>query len=266
MSEREAAEGVEELVRHRVLRGAGDGLEFSHDYIREVATGEIPPPLRTGLHRRVAECLEDVHGHELTVHALALGSHYRDGETWDKAAAFLGVAGRQAAMRSAHHEAVACFDEALSALRRLPASREVDDRDLDVRIELRQSLYPMGRFADLIRHLREAERVAEKLGDRQRLARVAAYISNHAWITGDLPQALAYGHRALTLAEALSSGGLAVEANFRLGQVHWSLGRYPDAVRFFERCEMAAEPADVAARYGPSGWPTEFGLAELSLY
>ncbi|HEY3097966.1 MAG TPA: AAA family ATPase [Methylomirabilota bacterium] len=266
MSEREAAEGVEELVRHRVLRGAGDGLEFSHDYIREVATGELPPPLRMALHRRVAESLEDLHGPDSAAHALALGTHYRNGEAWEKAAAFLGVAGRQAAMRSAHHEAVACFEEALSALRRLPARRELDERDLDLRIELRQSLYPMGRFADLVRHLREAERIAEKLGDRPRLARVAAYISNHAWITGDLSHALAFAQRALALAEAVPSAGLAVEANFRLGQVHWSLGRYGEAVSFFERCGTAVEPQGMVAYFGPSGWPTEFALAELSMY
>ena len=266
MSEREAAEGVEELVRHRVLRGAGDGLEFSHDYIREVATGELPAPLRMALHRRVAESLEEVFSHDLAAHALALGTHYRNGEAWEKAAEFLDMAGRQAAARSAHPEAVACFEEAVNALRRLPASRAVDDRSLDIRIELRQSLYPMGRFADLLRHLREAERIADKLGDRPRLARVAAYISNHAWITGDLSQALACGERALALAQAIPSGGLAVEANFRLGQVHWSLGRYHEAVAFFERCGTVAEPQGVAERYGPSGWPTEFGLAELSLY
>jgi DNA-binding SARP family transcriptional activator/tetratricopeptide (TPR) repeat protein len=266
MSERQAAEGVEELVRHRVLRGAGDGLEFSHDHIREVATSVLPAPLRVALHRRVAESLEDLYGHDLAARALALGTHYRDGEAWEKAAAFLHLAGRQAALRSAHHEAVACFDEALRSLRRLPASRDVDDRDLDIRLELRQSLYPLGRFADLIRHLREAERIAEKLDDRPRLARVAAYASNHAWITGDLPRALTSGQRALALAEALGNGGLAVEANFRLGQVHWNLGQYREAVSFFERCGTAVEPQEAPARYGPSGWPTEFGLAELSLY
>ena len=266
MSEREAAEGVEELVRHRVLRGAGDGLEFSHDYIREVAAGELASPLRMALHRRVAESLEDVYAHDLASHALALGTHYRNGEAWDKAAAFLHVAGRQAGARSAHHEAVACFEEALGALRRLPASPEVDGRDLDVRIELRQSLYPMGRFADLARHLYQAERTAEKLDDRSRLSRVAAYLSNHAWITGDLSHALSFAERALALAEAIASPGLAIEANFRLGQVHWSLGRYRDAVCLFERCGTAKEPQGVEARYGPTGWPTEFGLGELSLY
>jgi DNA-binding SARP family transcriptional activator/tetratricopeptide (TPR) repeat protein len=274
MSEREAAEGVEELVRHRIFRGAGDGLEFSHDHIREVATSELPPPLSVALHRRVAESLEDYlkrdalgpYGNDLAPHALALGTHYRNGKSWGKAAEFLHMAGRQAAARSAHQEAVSCFEEALGALRRLAPGREVDERDLDVRIELRQSLYPLGRFADLIHHLRKAERIAEKLDDRARLARVAAYVSNHAWITGDLPSALASGERALALAQAVSNDGLTVEANFRLGQVHWSLGRHREAVAFFERCATAVEPPGVGARYGPSGWPTEFGLAELSLY
>src|SRR5262245_45250018 len=266
MTERQAAETVEELVRQRVLRGAGDGLEFSHDHIREVATSELPPPLRVALHRRVAESLEDVHATEVAAHALALGTHYRDGEVWDKAAAFLHLAGRQAATRSAHQEAVACFEEALSALRRVAPTREADEREVDIRIELRQSLYPMGRFDDLIRHLREAARLAEKIGDCARLARVSAYVSNHSCITGDMPHALEACQRTLALAEGLGSTGLAVEANFRIGQVHWSLGRYREAVAFFERCGTAAEPEGPAARYGPSGWPTEFGLAELSLY
>jgi tetratricopeptide (TPR) repeat protein len=37
-------------------------------------------------------------------------------------------------------------------------------------------------------------------------------------------------------------------------------------VSFFERCGTPDEPQGAAARYGPSGWPTELGLAELSLY
>ena len=91
MSEREAAEGVEELVRHRVLRGAGDGLEFSHDHIRNVATSDLPTPLRIALHRRVAESLEDVYAHDLaptrsrsarTIGTARRGRSRRSSSTW----------------------------------------------------------------------------------------------------------------------------------------------------------------------------------------
>jgi DNA-binding SARP family transcriptional activator len=263
LSEREAAEGVEELVRHRVLRGSGEGLEFSHDRIREVAAEDLAPPLRVALHRRVAESLENVSGADLAAHALALGHHYRMGRVWDKAVAHLHAAGCQAAARSAHHEALVCFDEALHALRQLPAGREVMDRDLDLRIDLRQSLYPLGRITELRDHLHEAERLAETLEDRRRLGQVSAYVSNHAWITGDLPRALLSGRRALALAEGRADRWLIVEANLRLGQVHWSLGQYRDAVAFFETAtepDGAGDPTDLPGR------PAELGLAELGLY
>ena len=92
-------------------------------------------------------------------------------------------------------------------LRQLPRGRETLDRDLDIRIDLVQSLYPLGRVADLRDYLLEAERLAEMLEDRLRLARVSAYISNQASITGDLPRALASGQRALALAEGSPTAG-----------------------------------------------------------
>jgi tetratricopeptide (TPR) repeat protein len=263
LTEHEAAAGVEELVRHRVLRGSEEGLEFSHDRIREVAIEELPTPLLVALHRRVAESLEAVYRSDLAGHALALGTHFRQGEVWDKAVAYLHTAGRQAARRSAHHEAVVCFEEGLRVLRQLPRGRETLDRDLDIRIDLVQSLYPLGRVADLRDHLLEAERLAEMLEDRLRLACVSAYISNQAWITGDLPRALASGQRALALAEGLADRRLVVEANLRLGQVHWRLGQHRDAVGCFR---TAAEPNAAAASEDPAESSTELGPAELSLY
>ena len=102
---------------------------------------------------------------------------------------------------------------------------------------------------------------------RPRLARVSAYISNHAWITGDLPPGARCGRRALELAERArerrARGGGKLPARPGPLEPRASTAR---RVHFFERCGTAEEPGGEAARYGPSGWPTEFGLAELSLY
>jgi hypothetical protein len=43
LGEAEVAEGVEELVRHRVLHGSGESLELTHDRIREVVYGQLVP-------------------------------------------------------------------------------------------------------------------------------------------------------------------------------------------------------------------------------
>src|SRR5262249_32629812 len=187
----------------------------------------------------------------------------RIGRVWDKAVAHLHAAGRQAAARSAHHEAVVCFEQSLDALRLLPADRDALGRELDLRIDLRQTLYPLGRFADLRDHLREAERLAETLEDPLRLGQISPYVSNYACITGDLPRALASGQRALALAEGIGDRRLVVEANLRLGQVHWNLGRYQDALKFFR---AAAEPEVAAPQVDFRGRAGELGLAELGLY
>ena len=58
MEERDAAEAVDEMVRHHVLQAVGNRLDFTHDRVRDVAYGRLLPPRRRLLHRAVAEALE----------------------------------------------------------------------------------------------------------------------------------------------------------------------------------------------------------------
>jgi predicted ATPase len=46
-----------DLVRHRVLRDGGRGLEFVNEFVRAAAYLEVPSPVRRALHRSVAERL-----------------------------------------------------------------------------------------------------------------------------------------------------------------------------------------------------------------
>jgi hypothetical protein len=76
LGEDAAADVVEELVRHRILRQATDGLEFAHDRIREVVWDGLLPGRWGVLHRRVAAALQALHAHALDAHALAIGLHF----------------------------------------------------------------------------------------------------------------------------------------------------------------------------------------------
>jgi len=60
LEDAEAAAGVEELIRRRILYGTGERLDFRHDCIREVAYRELPPATRPVWHRHVAEAIEAV--------------------------------------------------------------------------------------------------------------------------------------------------------------------------------------------------------------
>jgi predicted ATPase len=110
LSEREAAEGVEELVGRRVLHGLGQRFDFTHEWLREVAYDQLVQPRRNVLHVRVAKALEAVYARNLEQHRATVAEHYRAGEVWDKALAHSRLAGARAMQPSAYGEAVACFE------------------------------------------------------------------------------------------------------------------------------------------------------------
>ena len=90
-----AAQGVEELVRRRLLTGVGERLGFTHERIREVAYAELQPWRRPRLHRRIAETIEALHADRLPDFWEALADHWERGEAWARAAHYhLSVAER----------------------------------------------------------------------------------------------------------------------------------------------------------------------------
>jgi predicted ATPase len=78
LDERDAAEAVEEMVRHHVLRAVGNQLDFTHDRIRDVAYGRLLAPRRRVLHRAVADALEALGAG--TIHLREAHSQDRPGE------------------------------------------------------------------------------------------------------------------------------------------------------------------------------------------
>ena len=110
LTEHAAAEGVEELVRRRLLHTVSDGFDVTHDRIREVVYDALLPPRRTLLHQDVATALDAPTAGALERPAAALGLRNRQAEVWDQAVLHLRQAGSTAATRSAHRAAVACFE------------------------------------------------------------------------------------------------------------------------------------------------------------
>ncbi len=181
---RDAAEGLEELVRRRVVHGVGDRFDFTHDRIREVASGRLLLPRRRALHGAVAAAMEALHAGSLEPHYAALAFHYREGETWPKALEYLQRAGAQAMARGAYREAATCLEQALTAAERL-AGPEAAQSALELRLRLRNALLPLGDQARMLDNLREAEALAERLGDQRRLGWILSYSALEVWRLGD---------------------------------------------------------------------------------
>jgi len=258
LGEPAAAAGVEELVRRHVLRGVGEGFDFSHDRIRAVVYDKLLPPRRKLIHRRVGEALEALYAGNLEPHYLALGTHFREGEVWEKATSHLWRAGTRAAVRSAYREAVACFEQALAALGHAPETRETLAQAIDLHLEARRALYPLGDIEAIFGHLQTAEAVAVTLGDQRRLADVLANLTQYFWQVGELREGLETGQRAVAIAEALDDFGLRVAADQYLGQVYLDRGAYREAAVIFGH--HAGELGDdrIRQHFGMAGYPAVF--------
>ncbi|HXH83419.1 MAG TPA: AAA family ATPase [Candidatus Tectomicrobia bacterium] len=263
MPDAEAAEALEELVRRRVVHGVGERFDFVHERIRNVAYASLLPPRRTLLHAAAAMALEERHAENLASHYMALGTHCREAGMWAKAVIYLRRAGAQAVERTANREAAACFTEALAALARLPETRAACEEAIDLRLELRNVLFPLGENARMQRCLGEAEALAARLGDHQRLGWISTYVSNSFWRAGDHARALEAGRRALALGEKLDDVRLTAAANLRLGQVYDALGEYRHAVAALRRTLALLDDLPAGERFGLAGLPAVFAGAFL---
>jgi tetratricopeptide (TPR) repeat protein len=227
LPELDAARAVEELVRHRVFHQSGGGFEFTHDRIREVAHGDLLDQHRRVLHRRIAESVEALPAGPRAADALALGTHYRAAEVWDKAARHLKEAGHAAWSRLAAADAAACFEQALDALGRLDESRQTREEAFEIHFALgRVAYFSLGEFGRALHHHRAAEDLARALGDDRGLSQVLGgmlYLLSSAGLHGEASEA---GEQALTLARARDNLTLQTWTGVGLGRAYFALGQY----------------------------------------
>src|SRR5262245_2961308 len=236
---------------------------FKHALTHEVAYGSVLQDRRRVLHARIVDAIERLHDTRLDEHVEALAHHAFLGEVWEKAVRYLRQAGLRAGSRSANREAVVHLERALAALRRLPESPEVAATDIDVRLELRNALLPLGDNRAMLAHLHSAAELATAIGDDRRLGWALAYLTVAFTAAGDLDEALARGRRALALSVAVVDEGLEVMASFFLGLASLCGGSVEEAVRLFGHVITRLAGARAAERFGEPGPPAQFARAFL---
>ena len=235
----------EQLRRHLVHLQAAEFLyearlfpdleyTFKHGLTCQVAYGSLVQDRRRSTHAAVVEGIERLYAGRLTEQAERIAYHALQGEVWDKAVSYLRQAGAKAANRSAHSEAVTYLQQAIAALTHRPENRQTLEQAIDIRLELRNSLQPLGQQAKLFERMREAEALAESLNDQGRLGQVSAYLSGYFVQAGDdALQAIETGQRALSIASAIDDLSLKIQANHFLGSAYYRRGEYDRAIEHF---------------------------------
>ena len=199
---------------------------FRHALTHEVAYSSLLQDRRRALHGRVVTAMEQLYADRLPEHFERLAHHAVRGEVWAKAVAYLRQAGIKAAGRSSNREAVIFLEQAMAALARLPEGRAATEQAIDLRLDLRSPLLQSGQLERVLTLSQEAEAMAEKLGDEQRLARVYTYLINYHYLKGEPDLAIEYGERCLRIGDAAGDVGLQALARGYLGYSCHAQGLY----------------------------------------
>jgi tetratricopeptide (TPR) repeat protein len=199
---------------------------FKHALTHDVTYGTVLEDRRTELHRRIVAAIERVYPDRLNEHVEWLGYHAVRGHVWEQAVAYLRQAGGKAVNRAAYREAVTCFEQALAALEHLPESADTLKCAVDLRLDLKVALFPLGEFERIFHYLRGAERSAMLLDDQRPLCRLYTDLCHSIGLAGHPGEAIVFGQKSCAIAESLGDVSLQVVAKTYLGGAYLRTGDY----------------------------------------
>src|SRR5262249_34637268 len=143
-------------------------------------------------------------------HVEQLAYHAVRGELREKAVPYLAQAGLKASARSALPEALAWFEQALGALEEMPESRLTLRQGISIRPELQLVLLNLGEVRSSLQRMREAEALAERLNDDSRRTQVLGFMTSSLADLGEIDEACAAATRALAIAQRLGDRALLI--------------------------------------------------------
>jgi class 3 adenylate cyclase/tetratricopeptide (TPR) repeat protein len=221
---------------------------FKHALTHDVTYSGVLHERRREIHARVVNATERLYADRLGEQVERLAYHTVQGDLKEKAAHYLWQAGAKAAGRSAVAAARTWFEQALDVLKSLPESQATMEQAFEIRLELRPVLRQLGEGRQMLRHLREAEAISERLKDDLRRGRVCAFMTTVLSTFDELDEAVLTGNRAQEIARRLGNLRLRILSTSLLEQAHYYRGEYEHVVELATD-NLAALPADWVHEY-----------------
>jgi tetratricopeptide (TPR) repeat protein len=207
------------------------GIEytFKHALLHEAAYRMLSPNRCRDLHKAALSAGEEFNTDSSSEKAEWLAFHAFRAGVWDKAVKYLQTAAARAIARSANRVAIEHLENALIAAEQLPEPDRTSVA-LDLRIDLRHAVTPLGQVRRTLQHLEIAETLATELNDRSRLGRVVSFTANCLVLLGRYEEALTTGARALEIAREIGDRRLELGTYYYIARATRLLGAYPATI------------------------------------
>jgi len=224
--------GLDELWQRRIVREQGvHGYDFSHDRLREVAYGEVPPARRRLLHRRVAQALERMYGPEVDSSSAQIAAHFEQAGDGAKAIVYYQRAAERGLRLFAYQDAIAMLRNGLLLVRMLPPDSLVIEMELELQMRLCIAWASITSY-----HGPEAEsayaralELCSQVEQTPHLFTVLWGLHEVALYRADYQESLSLALQCLEIAQAADDPGLLLEAHHAVWGPYYFLGEYARA-------------------------------------
>jgi tetratricopeptide (TPR) repeat protein len=205
---------------------------FKHALTQDVAQSSLVAPRRRTLHRRAGESLEALYPARIPELAPMLAHHYLEAEAWEPAVTHATRAAEAARAAYANQEALARYDQAITAAERAGLSRSHSIPLLEARASVAAV---QGDFArargDLEAALGWAEGLGEPTVHGRLLWTLGALWGGHK----DYQKGIELTHRAVAMLESAGDRRALGEARAQLGVMELNRGRMAECRSELER-------------------------------
>jgi class 3 adenylate cyclase/tetratricopeptide (TPR) repeat protein len=237
---------------------------FKHTLTHEVAYGGMLQDRRQAIHSRIVEAIEALFPDRLSEQVERLAHHAFRAEMWGKAVTYLRQAGTKALAHTAYREAT-WFEQALTALHTLPDTRQKIECAIDLRLDLRQSLFPLNELETVLVYLREAEELARTLDDPRRLGWVSAYMCGHHVHSGShVKEVQTLAKRVETIAERLYDVPIQIAGQYYLSAAFYISGDYNSTEHVCRKLIQSLNSHSPHERFGLVVSPAVYVRAKLT--
>lgn len=259
------------LDRTRIMPNVEFG--FRHALIHDVAYATLLKRHRRQLHAKVMAAVKKRRASQLVNKVALIAHHAFQAAIWPPAYVYCRKAGRLAQARSRNREAADFFRSALHVVERLPQTQKNVERSIDLRLEIAQTLLPLGKFKEAHRELAKARRSAVGIQDECRLGRIFSSLMVFHWNNANLASAIRSGKTALRTAREFEDLALEIQVAYRLGSLYVDRGDYALACRLLEDCCQRIPASSARDLFGLLAAPTVVcrstlarGLGELGRF
>ncbi len=260
---------------HDLIHSIKKKYKFDHSKIREVLYNSINEELKQEYHCLAAESYKELYGIS-DDRLYELAKHYFRGDRYDEAFDYYKKTAKMAKSTYANQLAIECYDRLLDIL------TTIDREDVDeLRIEFSHDkggcLKSIGGWADAEKSYRSALMIAERIGEKDKIAECKIKIGDIRQLEADYDEALELYSDASNIFEAEQHEKGYCESLGKVASVYNNISEYDKAMeRLSEMQELAEKLQDEdllsmlyasmgSAHYGMGDIPESMGYFEKKL-